>query len=78
MKILFLIIHFFVCVAFIGGTAFQVSRSEGLGSVGGGSDVFRGQQAHGMEAVLELWMKRLAWTFLVSAILSAIIVPRFF
>lgn len=78
VKTLFLIVHFIVSVLFIAGTAFQASRSEGLGSIGGGSEVFRGQKATGISAILDNWMEKLAWIFLFSALLSAVIVPRFF
>lgn len=78
IKTLFLVIHFFVTMFFIVGTAFQASRSEGLGSIGGGSEVFRGQKAGGLAAVLDVWMEKLAWIFLFSCLLSAVIVPRFF
>ncbi len=78
MKILFYVIHFGITVLLIGGILIQTSKSEGLGALGGGSDsVFRGS-AKGFEAFVEKWMKWLAYGFLVSCFLSAIIIPKYF
>ncbi len=78
MIIVFLVIHFGLTVFLIGGILIQTSKSEGLGALGGGSDgVFRGS-AKGFEAFVEKWMVYLAYGFLVSSFLSAIIIPKYF
>ncbi len=79
MKIFFLVIHFLVTALLVASIAVQSSKSEGLGSLGGGSDtVYRGSSAKGFDALLEKWTVYLAYGFLGTAFLSAIIIPRFF
>ena len=78
MRLVFVIIHFIVTVTLIGGILIQTSKSAGLGGLGGGSDtVFRGS-TKGFEGFIEKWMVYLAYGFLVTSFLSAILVPKFF
>ena len=78
MKVVFLIIHFTVTILLVGGILIQTSKSEGLGALGGGSDsVFRGS-AKGFEGFIDKWMVYLAYGFLISSFLSAIIIPKYF
>ncbi|MFA6450050.1 MAG: preprotein translocase subunit SecG [bacterium] len=78
MKIAFMIIHLFVAGLLVGGILIQTSKSEGLGGLGGGSDtVFRGA-TKGFEGFIDKWMKYLAYGFLVSSFLSAVILPKYF
>jgi protein translocase SecG subunit len=78
MKLVFIIIHFIVAMLLIGGILIQTSKSEGLGSLGGGSDtVFRGA-TKGFEGFIEKWMVWLAYGFLFTSFLSAVIAPKYF
>lgn len=78
MKVLFMVVHFLVTVVFIGGILLQTSKSEGLGALGGGSEVFRGGGSKGIEGMIERWITYLAWGFLATSFLSALLIPRFF
>jgi len=77
MKTVFIIIHFLITLLLIAGSLFHASGSEGLGALGGSTEVFRGSSAKGFEGVIAKWMEYIAWAFLVSAFLSAVLIPRF-
>ena len=78
MKIVIVAIHFIVTILLVGGILIQTSKSEGLGALGGGSDsVFRGA-TKGFEGFIDKWMVYLAYGFLITSFLSAIIAPKFF
>lgn len=79
MQVFFLVIHFTVTLLLVGGILIQTSKSAGLGGLGGGSDtIFRGSSAKGFEAFIERWMVYLAYGFLATSFLSAMIIPRYF
>jgi len=78
MTTLFLVIHFLVTALLIGGILLQASKGEGLGALGGGSEVFRGGGSKGFEGVIDKWTEYLAWTFLATSFLSAVLIPKFF
>ena len=74
----FMIIQFLVTILLIAGMMMHVSNAEGLGSLGGSTDLFRGSSTKGIEGLLEKWVGYLAWTFLAISFLSAVLVPKFF
>ena len=78
MTTMFLAIHFLVTGLLIIGILLQAAKGEGLGALGGGSEVFRGSSSKGFEGVLEKWTEYLAWTFLATSFLSAVLIPKFF
>ncbi len=78
MRTLFFVVHFFITIVFVGAILIQESKSEGLGALGGGSEVFRGSGSKGIEGLIEKWITYLAWGFLATSFLSAILIPRFF
>jgi protein translocase SecG subunit len=77
MRIFVFIIHFFVTILLVGGTLVQTSKADGGSLFGGGGDVFRGA-TKGFEGFIEKWMLYLAYAFLATSFLSAIIMPKYF
>lgn len=78
MTTVFLFVHFLVTTLLIGGILIQAAKGEGLGALGGGSEVFRGSSAKGFEGAVEKWTEYMAWAFLVTSFLSAVLIPKFF
>ncbi|MEW6203648.1 MAG: preprotein translocase subunit SecG [bacterium] len=80
MEIFFLSIHFFVAALLIAGILIHSTKSEGLGgTIGGGSDsLFRGSSSKGFEAFVERSLYYVAWGFLVTSLISAIFLPKYF
>ena len=77
MQIAYLLVHLIVCVLLIAGTIIQSSRSEGFGSMFGGSSETFHRKTHGFDAFVDKVIMYLAWIFLGTSILSAVILPRF-
>ena len=77
MQTLFIVIHFLITALLIAGSLVHASGSEGLGALGGSSEVYRGSTPRGFEGVISKWMEYIAWAFLVSSFLSAVLVPNF-
>ncbi len=66
-----MVIQFLVCIALIVAVVLQESKGEGLGSIGGGSRMFFGKRAKGLEQMLETATTYLAVGFMVlSVVLS--------
>jgi protein translocase SecG subunit len=75
MKSVFLVVHFLITLLLIAGVMIQTSKSEGLGSIGGGSDtLFRGSSAKGFEGMVEKWLVYLAYGFLATSFLTALVI----
>lgn len=74
MKAALLVLHFLVTLLLIAGIILSSSKSEGLGALGGSSEVFRGSSAKGLDAIVEKWMVYLAYGFLVTSLLSYIFI----
>ncbi len=77
MKILLFTIHFIITALFIAGITISQSKSDGMGALGGSSHTFKAT-AGGIEALLEKWLRVLAWVFLASCVVSAFFVGKFF
>ena len=67
-------IHFIMTLLLIGGILITASKSEGLGALGGSSEVFRGSSAKGFKGMVERWMVYLAYGFLGTSFLSYIFI----
>ncbi|HOC92376.1 MAG TPA: preprotein translocase subunit SecG [bacterium] len=74
MKTVILLIQFLITVALIGGSILQAAKSEGLGALGGSSEVYRGNSAKGFQAIVDKWMVYIAYAFLGVSLLCYIVV----
>ena len=72
MKTFFYAFQILVSVALIIVVTMQSSKGEGLGSIGGGAQLFFAKEK-GLDAVLTKATTILAIVFMVSAIIAAII-----
>lgn len=71
MGTFFMIIQYIICIALIVTVVLQESKGEGLGSIGGGSQMFFNQRK-GSEEILEMATKYLAVGFLVLSVVISI------
>ena len=60
------------------GILIHTTKSEGLGgTIGGGSDtLYRGSGAKGFTAFVENTLKYVAWTFLATALIVGLLLPK--
>lgn len=66
-----MIVQYIICIALIVTVVLQESKGEGLGSIGGGSQMFFNQRK-GTEEILEMVTKYLAVGFLVLSVVISI------
>lgn len=77
IKVLMFVIHFLVTGLLVIGMVVMASKSDSGALFGGSGDVYRGA-TKGFEGFVERWMKYLAYGFLITSFLSALVMPRFF
>lgn len=66
-----MVVQFIICIALIVAVLLQESKGEGLGSIGGGSQMFFGQRK-GSEQILEQATTYLAVGFMVLSVVLAL------
>ncbi|HHU62440.1 MAG: preprotein translocase subunit SecG [Bacillota bacterium] len=66
-----MIVQYIICIALIVAVVLQESKGEGLGSIGGGSQMFFNQRK-GTEEILEMATRYLAVGFLVLSVVISV------
>ncbi len=80
METFFFIIHIIIIILLVTGVLMQESREEGLSGLGtaGSSESPFSKRSKGWSGLLDKAVRILAWAFLISCILSSMILPRLF